>query len=267
MTLPRPLRRCADRRAGAGSRPGGSRPLFVGGGTPSLLDDALLARLLWPCRQAGRADVECNPETITSAKARGLVEGGVTRVSLGAQSFRPHLLETLERLATRNGSGSGLDAPRGGRHNLNLDLIFLGPRPVCIRPRGPTSTKVFDPAGLTTSAAYELEAKPGTRFTHRHGAELERQAEALDGALLRAGVVARLRAAGYRWYETANSACPGRESRHNLGYWLGHDYARHRRRRGRYALGLRRRRNLPSLPPLPGRGRGAAASLRRRSRS
>ena len=71
--------------------------MFVGGGTPSLLDDALLARLLAALPASGELTVECNPETITSAKARVLVEGGVTRVSLGAQSFRPHLLETLER--------------------------------------------------------------------------------------------------------------------------------------------------------------------------
>ena len=94
-------------------------------------------------------------------------------------------------------------------------------------------------------SAYELEAKPGTRFTHRHGAELERQADLMERYYEQ--VVARLRAAGYRWYETANFCLPGRESRHNLGYWLGHDYAGI----GVGAVGtrgLRRRRNLPSLP-------------------
>jgi oxygen-independent coproporphyrinogen-3 oxidase len=93
---------------------------------------------------------------------------------------------------------------------------------------------------------YELEAKPGTRFAVHHGAELGRQAEALEDHY--ETVVAALRGAGYRWYETANFCRPGRESRHNLGYWLGHDYLGV----GVGAvstLGLVRRRNRPRLRP------------------
>ncbi|MGH3074228.1 MAG: hypothetical protein ACRDQC_04855, partial [Gaiellales bacterium] len=71
-------------------------------------------------------------------------------------------------------------------------------------------------------SSYELEAKPGTRFTHRYGRELERQADAMEQYYEQ--VVATLRGAGYRWYETANFCRPGHECRHNLGYWLGHDY-------------------------------------------
>ena len=76
---------------------------------------------------------------------------------------------------------------------------------------------------------YELEAKPGTRFTHAWGSELERQAEAMEGYFER--VVETLTPAGYRWYETANfclvgEPAGGRDLRahHNLGYWHGHDY-------------------------------------------
>ncbi len=76
---------------------------------------------------------------------------------------------------------------------------------------------------------YELEAKPGTRFTHRFGDELAKQAEAMEGYFEL--VVTRLTEAGYRWYETANFALSpeldgGRDlrSRHNLAYWLGRDY-------------------------------------------
>src|SRR5262249_44055778 len=76
---------------------------------------------------------------------------------------------------------------------------------------------------------YELEAKPGTRFTHAWGAELERQAEAMEGYFER--VVETLTAAGYRWYETANFCLAGEQSggrdlraHHNLGYWHGRDY-------------------------------------------
>jgi len=79
-------------------------------------------------------------------------------------------------------------------------------------------------------SAYELEAKPGTRFTHAHGDELERQAESMETYFER--VVETLSAGGYRWYETANfcrarsADAAGRDlrARHNLGYWLGRDY-------------------------------------------
>ncbi len=107
-----------------------------------------------------------------------------------------------------------------GFENISLDLIYGIPG-----QSPPTST------GTSTEALalspehvsyYELEAKPGTRFTHAHGGELERQAEALEGYFER--VVETLTGAGYRWYETANFCRPGREARHNLGYWLGHDY-------------------------------------------
>ena len=91
---------------------------------------------------------------------------------------------------------------------------------------------------------YELEAKPGTRFTHAHGPALERAAEAMEHFY--EVVVATLRASGYQWYETANFCRPGRESQHNLGYWLGHDYLGI----GVGAvstIGLERRRVKPSL--------------------
>ncbi|MGI8479526.1 MAG: radical SAM family heme chaperone HemW, partial [Gaiellaceae bacterium] len=78
-------------------------------------------------------------------------------------------------------------------------------------------------------SCYELEAKPGTRFTHAHGDELERQAEAMEGYF--EAVVDTLTAAGYRWYETANfcvasGRAGGRDlrARHNLAYWQGRDY-------------------------------------------
>ena len=71
-------------------------------------------------------------------------------------------------------------------------------------------------------SCYELEAKPGTRFTFAHGEELAWQADAMEGYFEL--VVETLVGAGYRWYETANFCRPGRQARHNLGYWHGEDY-------------------------------------------
>jgi oxygen-independent coproporphyrinogen III oxidase len=217
--------------------------VFVGGGTPSILADADLARLLAALPQADEITVECNPETITPAKAQVLVEGGVTRVSLGAQSFRRHLLEALERRVRPAQIAAAVGTLReAGIESLNLDLIFGVPG----QTGDDLRADLDDLLALRPDhvSAYELEAKPGTRFTHRYGRELDRQAEAMEAYYEE--VVATLRAAGYRWYETANFCRPGHECRHNLGYWQGHDYLGV----GVGAvstIGLERRRNRPGL--------------------
>jgi len=210
----------SELRAGLGSQVAVAT-VFVGGGTPSLLDDQLLARLLAALPAREELTVECNPETITEAKARTLVEGGVTRVSLGAQSFRPHLLSTLERLASPEAIRAAVPVLRdAGIQSLNLDLMFGVPG----QAEADLDGDLDDALSLRPDhiSYYELEAKPGTRFTHRNGAELERQADAMERYYER--VVERLQAAGFRWYETANFCRPGHEARHNLAYWEGHDY-------------------------------------------
>jgi oxygen-independent coproporphyrinogen III oxidase len=219
--------------------------VYVGGGTPSLLADELLERLIGNLSGAPEVTVECNPETITREKAQVLREGGVTRISLGAQSFRPHLLQTLERRARPETVARAVEILRAeGHENLSLDLMFGVPG------QSPGDLLADIEAVLAQApdhiSWYELEAKPGTRFAVHHGAELALQGEALEDHY--ETVVAALRAAGYRWYETANFCRPGRESRHNLGYWLGHDYLGV----GVGAvstLGLVRRRNQPRLGP------------------
>jgi putative oxygen-independent coproporphyrinogen III oxidase len=217
--------------------------VFIGGGTPSLLADDLLRRLLAALPGAAEVTVECNPETITAAKARVLVEGGVTRVSLGAQSFRPRLLEILDRQADPASVRAAVAGLRvAGVENLNLDLMFGVPGQTADDLRRDLEDALaLEPEHISY---YELEAKPGTRFSHAHGAELARQAEAMEEYY--EVVVETLRASGYRWYETANFCRPGRAADHNLGYWLGHDYLG----AGIGAvstIGLERRRNLPSL--------------------
>ena len=132
--------------------------IFIGGGTPSLLDDALLARLLAALPACGELTVECNPETITPAKAQVLVEGGVTRVSLGAQSFQPQLLATLERRATPDRVVQAVATlRRAGVTNLNLSLVGpkLKPAPVSVMFDAAQDefialedgTRIFVPAG------------------------------------------------------------------------------------------------------------------------
>ena len=202
--------------------------IFIGGGTPTFTEPEELRRLLDALPLAREVTVEANPETVTVELAALLRDAGVTRVSLGAQSFQPQLLETLERRA-------GPDAVRRAFHtlrdvgydNVSLDLLYGIPG----QSASDLDADLVEALALAPEhlSYYELEAKPGTRFTHAHGDELERQAEAMEGYFEQ--VVETLTGAGYRWYETANfcldlGRAGGRDlrSHHNLGYWRASDY-------------------------------------------
>ena len=202
--------------------------VFLGGGTPTLTAPGELERLLHALPPAEEITVEANPETVTPELAALLRECGVTRVSLGAQSFQPRLLEVIERRARPDDVRRAFWTLRGaGLDNLSLDLIYGIPeQSPCDLDADLDEALALKPEHLS---CYELEAKPGTRFTHAHGAELARQAEAMESYFER--VVARLTESGYRWYETANfcrspSLADRRDlrSRHNLAYWRGRDY-------------------------------------------
>jgi oxygen-independent coproporphyrinogen III oxidase len=202
--------------------------VFLGGGTPTLTEPSSLARLLQALPPAEEVTVEANPETVTPALARLLRECGVTRVSLGAQSFAPRLLEVLDRQAGPDDVRRAVYALRDAKFdNISLDLVYGIPGQSAADLDADLSEALA--LGPEHISCYELEAKPGTRFTHAHGAELARQAEAMESYFER--VVARLTEAGYRWYETANfcrlpDGAGGRDlrSRHNLAYWRGRDY-------------------------------------------
>jgi oxygen-independent coproporphyrinogen III oxidase len=195
--------------------------VFLGGGTPTFLAARELERLLRALPAAEEVTVEANPETVTPGLARMLRDAGVTRVSLGAQSFQPHLLEVLERRARPADVRRAFYALRDARFdNISVDLIYGIPgQSAADLARDLAEALALGPDHLS---CYELEAKPGTRFTHAHGAELERQAGAMEGYFEQ--VVDALVSAGYRWYETSNFCRSDQVSRHNRAYWLGRDY-------------------------------------------
>jgi oxygen-independent coproporphyrinogen-3 oxidase len=224
--------------------------VFVGGGTPTFTEPSALQRFLAALPAATEVTVEANPETVTAVLARLLRQHGVTRVSVGAQSFERHLLEVLERQAGPDDVRRAVHTLRdAGFDNISLDLLYGIPgQSAADLERDLVQALALEPEHLS---CYELEAKPGTRFTHAWGAELERQAEAMEGYFEL--VVERLTGAGYRWYETANF-CRASEpdgardlrAQHNLATWLGRDYLGV----GVGAvstLGATRRRNAPSV--------------------
>ncbi len=207
-----------------------SRPqtVYLGGGTPTFMRPDELERLLAGLPETDELTVEANPETVTPALAALLGRCGVTRVSMGAQSFQPGLLDVLGRVASADDVRRAFYHLRdAGIDNISLDLIYgiPGQEPSDLEA---DLSEVFALAPEHVSA-YELEAKAGTRFTHAHGEELARQAEAMEGYV--EVVVDRLTSAGYRWYETANfclgaGRAGGRDlrARHNLAYWQGREY-------------------------------------------
>jgi oxygen-independent coproporphyrinogen-3 oxidase len=224
--------------------------VFLGGGTPTFTEPRELERLLAALPRAAEVTVEANPETVTPALAELLLAGGVNRVSLGAQSFRPHLLSVLERRASPDDVRRAVHTLRdAGCDNTSLDLVYGIPgQSAADLDADLADALTLEPEHLS---CYELEAKPGTRFTHAHGSELERQAEAMEGYF--ETVVDTLTHAGYRWYETANFCLTperdgGRDlrARHNLAYWLGRDYLGVGVGAVSTLAGVRRR-NLPSL--------------------
>jgi oxygen-independent coproporphyrinogen-3 oxidase len=236
--------------------------VFLGGGTPTFTEPAAFERLLAALPAAAEVTVEANPETVTPALAALLSRNGVNRVSMGAQTFNTALLDVLERRTTGDDVSRAFHTLRdAGFDNISLDLIYGIPgQGAADLQRDLETALALEPEHLS---CYELEAKPGTRFTHTFGDELARQSEAMEGYF--AQVVETLTAAGYRWYETANfcrkdgvrAAAPrDLRSRHNLAYWLARDYLG----LGIGAVsthGARRWRNAPRLAPyLAALGRG-----------
>lgn len=203
---------------------GALESVFVGGGTPTLLATGLWARLLDAMHEAyqfapgAEFTVECNPETASTELMRELQAGGVNRISIGAQSFEPRHLNTLERWHEPKNVARAVELAReAGIARQSIDLIFGIP--------GQTLDdwqRDLDRAlelRLEHLSCYALTYEPNTAMTKRlERGEIERIDEDLEAAMYEA-TVASLRAAGLERYEVSNFARIGGECRHNLAYW------------------------------------------------
>src|SRR5207247_9265552 len=138
-----------------------------------------LLRLLEALPPVEDVTVEANPETVTRELAAELRSAGITRVSLGAQTFRPELLRVLERAAGPDDVRRAVHHLRdAGFDNISLDLVYGIPG----QSPSDLEADLGDALALEPEhlSCYELEAKPGTRFTHAWGEELRRQADAME---------------------------------------------------------------------------------------
>lgn len=197
--------------------------LYLGGGTPSLLDGDDLARLvagvdaLVPLAPDVELTVEANPETIDERKARALKAAGFNRVSLGMQSFTPRLLKYLGRIHSVERAEEAYARLRAaGFANLNLDLIY----------GMPVQTREELEYDLDRLIALKPEHASAYLFTHEPGTCFEDVAPINEelGAVFFRRVIERLNGAGLTQYEISNFARDGFESRHNGSYWRGAEY-------------------------------------------
>jgi len=205
------------------------RTVFFGGGTPTVLPLNELARLLASLAEVVAVHrleeftVEANPATVDDEKAELLVSAGVNRVSMGAQSFFPGELATLERLhSPEDIAPSVATLRRHGVTQVNLDLIFGIPgQTLDTWSRSLARGVELNPDHI---ACYGLTYEPGTRLTamRRHG-RLTPCDEDLEADMFLLTMDA-LEAAGYGQYEISNYAKPGCECRHNLMYWRNEPY-------------------------------------------
>lgn len=202
---------------------GAIETIFVGGGTPTLLTAEELVRLTQSLRRLPLAHdlewtVEANPETVDREKAEVLAGSGVNRISIGAQSFDPKHLATLERWHDPANVVRAAGAARAaGIDNINLDLIFGVPGQTLDEWRDDLRRALdLGPAHLS---CYGLTYEPNTAMTKRlERGEFERCDDLLEAEMYDA-TRETLAAAGFGQYEISNFARVGRACRHNLVYW------------------------------------------------
>jgi oxygen-independent coproporphyrinogen-3 oxidase len=254
--------------------PGGPRPvetLFIGGGTPTYPDAEQLRRLLeaiirwlpaqwpvasdqWPESKRDRSSgtghwslvtghsrrefsIESTPDSLTDEKAAVLAAHGVTRVSVGVQSFRPESLAALDRRHTAEQIPRAVESVRRYGMALSLDLIFAAPG----------STPAAWAADLDAALALAPDHISTYGLTYEKGTPLWKQRRA--GAVNPVGeddelamyelAIDRLTAAGFEHYEVSNFARPGFRCRHNERYWANEAYHGFGVGAARYADGVR----------------------------
>lgn len=204
------------------------RTLYLGGGTPSMLSPTHLRQLFHGLSSVldfaalDEITLEANPATFDLEKARLFRDLGVTRVSLGIQSFHP---ETLQRLGREHTPEQASEAVKILRRadipSINIDLMFSVPGLALDDWRATLETAIaLQPNHIS---AYNLTYEEDTEFfdlLQRHQLDLNEDRDASQFFL----ADDLLTAAGFTHYETSNYAQAGHESSHNHGYWQGEDY-------------------------------------------
>lgn len=203
--------------------------VYIGGGTPSVLEPALMEKLLTgigaciDITDDCEFSVEVNPGTLDREKLRTMKEGGINRISMGVQSFDDTHLRRLGRIHRKTDVFSSINMVRlEGFDNFNLDLMFSLPDQT-LEDWDETLKKAlwFEPAHISF---YGLTLEEGTPMYEDFKAGRIEACEDDEDRELYYHALDLLEKNGYRHYEISNAAKPGKESRHNLKYWKMMDY-------------------------------------------
>ncbi|MEM7742410.1 MAG: radical SAM family heme chaperone HemW [Pseudomonadota bacterium] len=203
--------------------------VFFGGGTPSLMPPATVARVitqidrLWGLAPGAEITLEANPTSVEAAKFRDYAAAGVNRLSMGVQALNDADLKALGRTHTAAEARAAFDIAREAFNRVSFDLIYA--RRDQTVPEWERELQEALSMAIDHLSLYQLTIEPGTRFGEL--ADLGRRLNAPDerAAEMFEVTQALTENAGMPAYEISNHARPGAESRHNLIYWRYGDYA------------------------------------------
>ena len=202
--------------------------IYFGGGTPSLLNARQIQLILerisrhFLVTEQVEITLETNPDDLSENFLESINQAGVNRLSIGIQSFQQPVLEWMNRAHNRDQALGCLErSVKAGFKNISIDLIYAIPLKSYHFGSDLDIAIKFKPDHIS---AYNLTIEPGTFFGHQlkkgRLSEVDEEQAAQDFT----SAMDRLRNAGYHHYEISNFCLPGKQSRHNLGYWNGTPY-------------------------------------------
>ena len=199
--------------------------IFFGGGTPSLFQAKSIDRLLSGVRSLLRLQpeaeitLEANPGTFEIEKFQGFKDAGITRLSIGVQSFNDDMLARLGRIHNGKEALTAINTALKLFDKVNIDLMYALPNQTVQTALNDVQTAIA--TGVSHISAYHLTMEPNTPFGHTPPKGLPQDEAALD---IEDAVHGELEGAGFIHYETSAFAKPGMQCRHNLNYWQFGDY-------------------------------------------
>jgi putative oxygen-independent coproporphyrinogen III oxidase len=198
--------------------------VFFGGGTPSLfsaksIDTILTAvRTLLPLEHFAEVTLEANPGTFEAQKFADFRAAGINRLSIGIQSFNARHLKALGRVHDDHEAYRAVEIAQKNFDNINLDLMYALPEQTLQEAQADIATACS--LGVTHLSAYHLTLEPNTLF-YRYPPNLPDDEQS---AAMQEMIEQITSGHQYRNYETSAFAQAGKESRHNMNYWLFGDY-------------------------------------------
>ncbi|MDO4642139.1 MAG: radical SAM family heme chaperone HemW [Neisseria sp.] len=199
--------------------------IFIGGGTPSVFSARSIDRLLCGIRQLVKLQpqaeitMEANPGTFEREKFQGFKDAGITRLSIGIQSFDNACLKALGRIHDGKEAQLAIDTALTIFERINLDFMYALPNQTVEMALNDIQTGIA--SGVGHISAYHLTMEPNTPFGRTPPQGLPQDETALD---IEDAVHETLKSAGFEHYETSAFARHGQQCRHNLNYWQFGDY-------------------------------------------